>query len=140
MLKTAAVSPCCLRLNEYIYEREMDIYKDRGEREHACCFYVISHTHRRITSSWSCVRSESQQPLSCHSNTDTWCGRGCDGSEIWQVECFYLQENVCVFACVCVSVWLCVPYAVRLGGLSATYWCAYVVVNNSSKHIQRWQL
>jgi len=48
--------------------------------------------------------------------------------------------RVCAHACVRVSVWICVPYAVCQGGLSGTYWCAYIVVNNSSKRIQRWQL
>lgn len=48
---------------------------------------------------------------------------------------------VCVHTCARgVCVWVCVPYAVCQGGLSGTCWCACIVVNNSSKHIKRWQL
>lgn len=106
-----------------------------------CCSYD-TYTHiqyKHIISQWSCIRLESLQPWDCQSNTDNWCGRGCDNSQIWQVKCFYLQGKR-VPACASVSVWVCVPYAVRKGGLSATYWCACIVVNNSSKRIQRWQL
>lgn len=84
---------------------------------------MIPYTHiqyKHIISHWSCIRLESLQPRDCHSNTDNWCGRGCDNSQIWQVKCFYLQGKrvpACVRVCLCLFGFVCHMQCAREGSL-----------------------
>lgn len=127
MYKTEAYSVCVGIYIEYVH-----------------CFHVIWKTRKTSSHPADPVRDQSLRSSWTVTQTQMLdVGRAVKTQKSGNWNVFICRENqICVCVCMCmyVSVWVCVPYAACQAGLSGTYWCAYAVVNNSSKRVQRWQL